>query len=335
METWKEDLLNLSGRQDEIDWLRDRLETMSVREEIILAAALRRQPPETSANVISRILSIPSYGVYTGAGSYAGLAEFFLEYRNDVEIPPDALAFIDKAALGRRYGSLHPGMFIRNSYVECPTIGESRLYDGIHLPTEKYDWSLRLRLASAARPEGVWVCLPDHDDFNNEGLGEIRLAFEELNVEHISQCTLLDARCVLPEINDLMAYTDLDSLIRDGQYLGIRLDARGEGRRHYMEYLRAALELEGCASLAGTLDIEENLDCYDLVLVSELEDYGREMLRQTTGTIFDGCIDYEGYARQVLEQKGFQGVLNGEAYIARNGQTFVSDYEQPPPEISM
>ena len=41
MEAWKQEFLQLPGRQDEIEWLRYRLEVMSVREEIILSAALQ------------------------------------------------------------------------------------------------------------------------------------------------------------------------------------------------------------------------------------------------------------------------------------------------------
>ena len=68
---------------------------------------------------------------------------------------------------------------------------------------------------------------------------------------------------------------------------------------------------------------------------SGLADYGRTALRQTEGTILNDCIDYEGYAEQVLEQKGFRCALGGEAYIKRNAQTFVSDYAQPSPEMTM
>lgn len=332
---WKQELLRLPGRQDEIEWLKDRLETMSVNEEISLSALCQRQSPETAAHVIRHILSIPSCQVYINAGSYIELAEYFFKYENDVELSPEVLNFVDKTVLGIYYSSLHPGSFVRNFYVECPMADEDHhQYDGINLPPEKYDWSLRLKLASAARPDGVWVCLPDYNDWNEEGPGELEIALEELKVEHINQCTLLDARCVLPGVNDLMTYNNLDSLFQIGQYLGIRLDARGEGRRHYMEHLMAALELEGCNSLTGAVDIEENLDCYDLVMASELEAHGREMIQQTAKTILDSYIDYEGYARQILEQKGFRCVLDGEAYIVRNSQTFVSDYVQSSPEMA-
>lgn len=106
-----------------------------------------------------------------------------------------------------------------------------------------------------------------------------------------------------------------------------------------MERFQAALELEGCDSLRGAIDIAQNLHCYDLVPESDLERYGQEALYheyiQEGSEIFGDCIDYEGYARQVLEQKGFQSALGGKAYIVRNDQTFVSEYVQSPPEMTM
>lgn len=335
-EAWKQELLRLPGRQDEIDWLRDRLEMMSVREEIILSGATWADQPRTAADAIQHIISIPYYEVCAGANSYAALGEFFLEHDNTTKLPPEALAFVDKDVLGERYEDLHPGIFIGSDYVIYHAMNVPLpKYDGVHLPQQDYDWSLRLKLGSAAKPEGVWVCLPDYNEINEDRPGDIQIALRELEVKHISECTLLDARCVLPGITGFTEYSDLADLIYDGQNLGILLDERGQGQPHFMEHLLAALELEDCDSLKGALDIANNLRCYDLVLTSGLADYGKMALRQIEGTILNDCIDYEGYAEQVLEQKGFRWALDGEAYIKRNAQTFVSNYVQPSPEMTM
>ena len=168
-----------------------------------------------------------------------------------------------------------------------------------------------------------------------EGDDNIQIALRELEVEHISECTILDVRCTLPRITGFTEYSDLADLIYDGQNLGILLDERGQGQPHFMEHFLAALELEDCYSLKGALDIANNLHCYDFVLTSELADYGKTALRQTEGTILNDCIDYEGYAEQLLEQQDFRCALDGEAYIKRNAQALVSDYVQPSPEMTM
>ena len=103
-------------------------------------------------------------------------------------------------------------------------------------------------------------------------------------------CTILDVRCTLPGITGFTECSDLADLIYDGQNLGILLDERGQGQPHFMEHFLAALELEGCDSLKGALDIANNLHCYDFVLTSGLADYGKTALRQTEGTILNDCM---------------------------------------------
>lgn len=340
MEAWKQEFLQFPGRQDEIKWLRNRLETMSIREETILSGSIWADQPRTAADVIRHILLIPYLDVCAGANSYTALGEFFLKHESPLKLPPDALDFVDMETLGERYEDMHPGIFIGSDYVIYQEMDRpTPKYDGVHLPQQDCDWSLRLKLGSAARPEGVWLCLPDYDEISEEKPGDIKMALRELKAEHINDCTLLDARCVLPGITGLMEYDDLADLIYDGQNLGIILDEQGQGQPHFMERFQAALELDGCDNLRGAIDIAENLRCYDMVWASDLKHYGQEALGheqlQKDSKILGDCIDYEGYAKQMLEQKGFQSVLGGKAYIARNNQTFVSDYVQSPPEMTM
>lgn len=336
-EARKQELLRLPGRQDEIEWLRDRLEVISAREEIILRGATWDDQPRTAADAIQYIISIPYYEVCAGANSYVALGEFLLKHDNiTLKLPPEALAFVNKEVLGKRFTDLHPGIFTGNDYVIYHSMNMTLpQYDGVHLPKQNYDWILRLKLASAAKPEGVWVCLPDYDEINEDRPGDIQIALRELEVEHISECTILDVRCALHGITGFTEYSDLADLIYDGQNLGILLDDRGQGQPHFMEHFLAALELEDCDRLKDAMDIANNLHCYDFVMTSGLAEYGRTVLYQIEGTILKDCIDYEGYAEQVLEQKGFRCALNGEAYIKRNAQTFVGDYVQPPPEMTM
>ena len=340
MEAWKQKFLQFPGRQDEIEWIRDRIEVLSVREEIILSAAVQCQPPKLAADVIDRIISIPYHGVCAGADSYAALGEFFLRYESPLTLPNDAFAFVYMEALGKQYEDQHPGLFFGGHYVTYQETEVNRpQYDGEHLPQRDNGCSLRLKLGSANRPDGVWICLPDYDEISGEKPGDIQMALKKLKVKHISECTLLDTRCTFPKLVGLMDYSDLADLIYDGQNLGILLDECGQGQPHFMERLQAALELENCDSLKGTLDIAENLHCYDLVLANDLKYYGQKVLYhehiQEGNKIFDDYIDYEGYARHVLEKKGFQSVLNGEAYVVRNDQAFVSSHVQSTHDITM
>ena len=149
----KAGLLQLPGRPEEQDWLRERLEVLTAREGIALDAAIQRHPAQDSTEVVSLLASLDEYEVLGGIQSYEDLGLYYLEETNARLL---ALRdYIDLDKLGRRYEKQHPGLFAGGCYVVCPEREQPEVYDGIALPEPDYSWSLRLKLASSAVPEGV------------------------------------------------------------------------------------------------------------------------------------------------------------------------------------
>ena len=187
---------------------------------------------------------------------------------------------MDLDQLGRRYEDLHPGLFIGGSYVVYPTKEPEQPYTGHNLAElDDSDWSVRLKIASTEKPEGVWVRLPDYSMVNDDRADEVELALLELKVDTIQECTLLDARCVLPEVKDLVSeYREVADLIYDGNDLGFLLDEQGQGLPHFSEKLHAALAYEKCTRLGAALDIAQNLRCYDFVPKEEVESFAGKYL---------------------------------------------------------
>ena len=112
----------------------------------------------------------------------------------------------------------------------------------------------------------MWVKLPDYNEVNNDGPGEIRLALDELRVKTIQDCRLLDVRCILPCIQNLTGqYDNLADLIYDGTNLGILLDERGQGSPGFPERFAAALEFENCRRLNDAVNIAGDLGSYDVI----------------------------------------------------------------------
>ena len=319
MNEYVDSLLRLPGTAEEQEWVRKHLETLSVREGVILTAAREREPPESAQDVINHLLSLDRYDVLVHVADYSQLGEYYLR---ESSIPREQQPYFDTAALGCWYEDEHPGLFADGCYVTYPRGSPELLYDGTHLPsdTERMDWSVRLKLASELVPGGVWVKLPDYDEINGDP-GGLRLALDALRVKTIQECTLLDARCVLPEIHDLKEqYDDLSSLIYDGQNLGIVLDERGQGMRDFLERFTAALEYEGCRRLDHAVEIGANIRDYTYVAEAALHDYAVDELREKWWFSQDGvreCFDFEGYARTLLEERGFQPTSDGRGYIAR------------------
>lgn len=149
----KAGLLQLPGRPEEQDWLRERLEVLTAREGIALDAAIQRHPAQDSTEVVSLLASLDEYEVLGGIQSYEDLGLYYLEETNARLL---ALRdYIDLDKLGRQYEAQHPGRFAGGCYVVYPRKGVTGFYDGVNLPGPDYSWSLRLKLASSAVPEGV------------------------------------------------------------------------------------------------------------------------------------------------------------------------------------
>lgn len=316
--SYDETILCLPGTAEEKQWLAEHLEVLSVRERTILSAAMAREPPQDMAGAVNCLLSLDEYEVRGHVGSYTALGEFSLFEQC---VPQDQQAYFDLTALGYAYEDQHPGLFIGNCYVEYPASQSVMLYDGGELP-EAEGWSVRLKLASEAVPAGVWVKLPDYNEVNNDGPGEIRLALDELRVKTIQECTLLDARCVLPCVQNLAGqYDNLADLVYDGQELGILLDKRGQGSPDFLERFSAALELESCRHLYDALNIASSLSGYDYISKDRFLDKVTEEVNGQEwakgGDAVKGCFDYAAYAAALAEQQGYQTTADGLNYIRK------------------
>lgn len=335
-----EELMQLPGTPQEKIWLEERMETLSAKESIVLSAALMRSPAQSTAEAINHILTLEDYEVCSPAGSYAQLGRFYLKYESTM--PKNLHEFVDAEKLGEKYEDAHPGLFIGDCYVQYPSRAPAIQYDGTNLGTfADTGWSVKLKLASEQKPEGVWLRLPDFSEAGDGRPDGIRLALNELGVETIHECTVLDAKCVLPEIRDLMEqYSSLDALFYDGQSLGFALDERNQGAPDFEERLAAALEYEHCHRLDEALDVIQNLHCFDIVPVDELREYAVKELKKggvyhSVESISD-CFDYESYATELLDQRRFILTRDEQRYVGRNGNEFIAEHcVQQQPSMTM
>ena len=346
----------------ERQWLVERLEALSVKEKYQLAAAMLttgcleevsgKADEELLAEVlkmdqtkvmrsINCLLSLADYEVLCPAAGYEKLGEYYLRFEAD--LPRDILPYADLERIGTQYEDQHPGVFIGDCFVVLPGREPRQFYDGTNLDQlPDTDWSLRLKLASPAVPEGVWLCLPDSTVDEEGRLDEVRLALRELKVKTVQDCRLLNVRCSLPELSiGLDEYQDLADLIYDGNDLGYVLQERDQGKPRFLEKFRAALEYEHCHDLKLALDIAANLNCYDFYPVRDAEQFGKEHLIQRQRTALEqdpmlrGAVDLAAYGEALLEQEGYQLDLSKTAYIRRNYQTFHHARTEPQPELGM
>ena len=323
--------ISLPGKQEERNWIEKRLETLSAKESIILSAAVMRQPPETMRDVIHCLASLEDYQVCFPAGSYAQLGRFYLQHEGN--LPERAVYYTDMESLGRRYEDQHPGLFIGDCYVEYPEHPSAPRYTGQGTIPEDDGWSMKVKLASSAVPDGVWLRLPDHSLVNDGKPDEVDIALHELRVNSLEDCVLMDARCALPEAGNVMEqYADAQELINAGNDLGYALEEQGQGMPHFTERFAAALEFENCRDLRLVLDISQNLHCYEWIPCDGLKDFGRRKLLEagvSEELLDSGCIDLEGYGTDLLEEAGYVLTADESAYITRNNLEFLRDWSAP------
>lgn len=345
-------LMSLPLMDRERQWIMDRLETLSVKEQYQLSAAILRtgrlgelagktgwelqtailhMDPEVAVDAVNCLLSLEDYQVCFPAGSYAQLGSFYL--RHEGYLPERAMYYTDLEALGRRYEDRHPGLFAGNCYVEYPEHPSTPRYTGQGLIPEDAGWSMKVKLASLAVPEGVWLRLPDHSLVNDGKPDEAGIALHELRVNSLEDCGLLDARCALPEVGNVMEqFADAQELVSAGNDLGYALEEQGQGMPHFMDRFAAALEFENCRDLRLALDISQNLHCYEWVPSDGLKDFGRRKLLEagvSEELLDSGCIDLEGYGADLLEEAGYVLTADESSYIARNNQEFIRDWSAP------
>lgn len=326
---WYERLNSLPARWQETIWIHDRLDTLTAKESIILSAAMLRHPPENGADAINHLLSLPDYEVCAPAGSYTQLGQFYLDY--EVSVSKRLHAYVDREQLGKLYEDAHPGLFVGNCFVQYPTRESSIVYDGTNLGAlDDTGWSVKLKLATEQNPNGVWLRLPDYSDAGDGRPDEIRLALDELGADTIADCSVLEAKCILPEIGDLMSqYHSLDDLIYDGQNLGFVLDEHGQGMPDFMERFAAAMEYEDCTWLGFALDISQNLACYNLIPADGVKEYAAKCLRSQgmpEDLLSSDCVDLNAFAEDMLDQQGYILTRNESSYIARNERQFTREY---------
>ena len=345
-------LMSLPLMEREQQWIMERLDTLSVKEQHQLSAAILRigkleelagktgwelQPailhmdPEAAVDGVNCLLSLEDYQVCFPAGSYAQLGSFYLQHEG--HLPERAMYYTDLEALGRRYEDRHPGLFVGNCYVEYPEHPSAPRYTGQGIIPEDAGWSVKVKLASSAVPEGVWLRLPDHSLVNDGKPDEVEIALDKLKVQTLEECTLMETRCILPQLGNLMEqYGDAEELVRDGNDLGYALEEQGQGMPHFTERFAAALEFEHCRDLRLALDISQNLCCYEWVPCDGLKDFGRRKLLEAGASeelVDSGCIDLEGYGADLLEEAGYVLTADESAYIARNNLEFLYEWSSP------
>ncbi len=325
-----EPLLELPGTREAQMYLGRRLFTLSTREQYLLAAACTLRPPRTVSDAIHHLFAQENYTVCLSEND-EDLGRAYLRQMSPT--PQDVLPHVDLASLGQLYRIKYPGLFIEGCYAAYSPQPKRiipqdsryhRYWDG--------GWCIRLKLASAAVPKGVWLRLPDTAPDSGCAVGEITLACRKLKTDCLDTCTLLDFESVLPVGNLKEQYSSIDELVKDGNTLGNALDKWAHEFPPSLDRLAAALEYENCHTLKTALDVLWNLQCYKWVPVEDREYFAINALRDrgvSKELIMSGAIDLYSCAEDILESSGYVYVKQAGGYVFRDEQKHIQYFDAP------
>ena len=222
------ELLSLPHTDAEQKWLREKLETLSPKENAILTALLSWKEPKTAADAVNLLLNVSRCDVCFPVSGYADLGERYLKERG-VNLPDGAEKFTDMEAMGRICEKKFPGQFVGDCYVLRPRQSLWEPYSAQNPESLSDGWNIRVKLASESCPEGVWIHLPDYNFIEDELTGEIGIALRRLGAEDIGECRIMDAQCDVPGVGDIPTqYDSVEALLYDANNMCFILDERGQ-----------------------------------------------------------------------------------------------------------
>ena len=327
------ELLSFPHTDAEDKWLRERLETLSVKESAVLTALLSWKEPKTAADAVNLVLNVSRCEVYSPVSNYADLGERYLK-EEGVTLPDGAEEFTDMEALGRICERKFPGQFVGDCYVLRPQRPLYEPYSGRNPEALDDGWGLRVKLESESCPEGVWVHFPDYPFAEEEMTGEIGIALRRLGVEDGGDCCVLEARCDVPGVGDIPAqYDNVEDLFYDANNMGFLLEERFRGAPDLREKFAAALEYENCATLADAVSVGDDADSYAIVKTENLRDFAKQELRDRgVPPEMHKAVDLEAYGERSLLDRGYRKIRDGTLFVGRPEQSEERGDRQPTPE---
>lgn len=326
---WKE----LPGTAEEKAFLDARFAKMSIREHYLVEGASQFNSIETAADLINLTEQLDNFSFYYGANSDEKLGKHIATY--EYHVTPDQLRFLDLNAWGSGIREQNGGVFVSGGYVE-QHYSCQEVYTGENLfQISSENASMRIKVASASQPTGLWIRLPDHEISTGEP-DELSVVMSELGITNWSRAVLLEVDCCFDNITGIAdQYESLEELIQAGNNLGYIMEEQGQGMPYFQQRFQAAMDMEDCTRLDEALDISQNLRCYDFIPSEQhWQKFGRDLAQKRglsrPSSPIEMYFDCVAYCRAEIEALNLQSCKGG--YIARNQNEFIREFSKGPQE---
>ena len=327
--------------KSEHDWLEQRLESMTAKEELLFRGAMQIESPRDIQTTIKILQGLDHYQLLYGAEDDVLLGRFVMEH---IHTPTHAArGYLDPEIVGAAYREHGSGSFVENHYVERLNPDRPLPEVNPNVPLSiTGEYAIRVKLVSRNNMEGVWIGFPDTGEYMDTAHpDELLLGLDALQAETLDQCMAVDVDCVLPQITDILnQYDSAGELVRHAIDFGYVWAEQGQGEPHWMEKWQCVMELEDCHRLDLALDLAQNLHCYEFIPRGvDLAQYGMDLARKEgvlgQDPLLIQCFDSVAYAQHHMAKYGLSATDHG--YAARNEQEIIYEYSQPEhePEMTM
>ena len=268
--------------KSEHDWLEQRLESMTAKEELLFRGAMQIESPRDIQTTIQILQGLDHYQLLYGAEDDVLLGRFVMEH---IHTPTHAArGYLDPEIVGAAYREHGSGSFVENHYVERlnPDRPLPEVNPNMPLPNTG-EYAIRIKLVSRNNMEGVWIGFPDTGEYMDAvHPDELLLGLDALQAETLDQCMAVDVDCALPQITDILnQYDSAGELVRHAIDFGYVWAEQGQGEPHWLEKWMCVMELEDCHRLDLALDLAQNLHCYEYIPRGvDLAQYGMDLARK-------------------------------------------------------
>ena len=181
--------------KSEHDWLEQRLESMTAKEELLFRGAMQIESPRDIQTTIQILQGLDHYQLLYGAEDDVLLGRFVMEH---IHTPTHAArGYLDPEIVGAAYREHGSGSFVENHYVERlnPDRPLPEVNPNMPLPNTG-EYAIRIKLVSRNNMEGVWIGFPDTGEYMDAvHPDELLLGLDALQAETLDQCMAVDVDC--------------------------------------------------------------------------------------------------------------------------------------------
>ena len=180
--------------KSEHDWLEQRLENMTAKEELLFRGAMQIESPRDIQTTIQILQGLDHYQLLYGAEDDVLLGRFVMEH---IHTPTHAArGYLDPEIVGAAYREHGSGSFVENHYVERlnPDRPLPEVNPNVPLPITG-EYAIRVKLVSRNNMEGVWIGFPDTGEYMDTAHpDELLLGLDALQAETLDQCMAVDVQ---------------------------------------------------------------------------------------------------------------------------------------------